>query len=113
MKTLFKLVVALLVLNASVRGALAMWQYYQFKDAAQQVVLFGQRAEPEEIQANIVARATELERAGETRRHQGQPGRHAHDCRGLVRPAGAVLPELPVSGEVHVPRGRGLARRAR
>jgi hypothetical protein len=37
-----------------------MWQYYQFKDAAQQVVLFGQRADPEEIRANIVAKATEL-----------------------------------------------------
>jgi hypothetical protein len=60
MKTLFKLVIAILVLNAAVRGALAMWQFYQFKDAAQQVVLFGQRADPEEIQANIVARATEL-----------------------------------------------------
>jgi hypothetical protein len=60
MKTLFKLVIAILVLNGAVRGALAMWQYYQFKDAAQQVVLFGQRSEPEEIQANIVARATEL-----------------------------------------------------
>ena len=51
MKTLFKLVIAILVLNASVRGGLAMWQYYQFKDGAQQVVLFGQRADPEEIQA--------------------------------------------------------------
>ena len=60
MKTLFKLVVAILVLNAAVRGGLAMWQYYQFKDAAQQVVLFGQRADPEEIQADIVAKATEL-----------------------------------------------------
>jgi hypothetical protein len=60
MKTLFKLVIAILLLNAAVRGGLAMWQYYQFKDAAQQVVLFGQRADPEDIQANIVARATEL-----------------------------------------------------
>jgi hypothetical protein len=60
MKTLFKLVIAILVLNAAVRGGLATWQYYQFKDAAQQVVLFGQRADPEDIQANIVARATEL-----------------------------------------------------
>jgi hypothetical protein len=60
MKTLFKLVVAVLVLNASVRGALAMWQYYEFKDAAHQVVLFGQRADPEEIQANILAKASEM-----------------------------------------------------
>ena len=60
MKTLFKLVIAILVLNAAIRGALAMWQYYQFKDAAQQVVLFGQRADPDEITANIVARAMAL-----------------------------------------------------
>jgi len=60
MKTLFKLVIAILVLNAAVRGALATWEYYEFKDAAQQVVLFGQRADPEEIQAGIVAKATEL-----------------------------------------------------
>jgi hypothetical protein len=60
MKTLVKLAVAILVLNAAVRGGLAMWQYYQFKDAAQQVVLFGQQADPEEIQAGIVARATEF-----------------------------------------------------
>ena len=60
MKTLFKLVIAILVLNAAFRGGLATWKYYEFKDAAQQVVLFGQRADPEEIQANIVARATEM-----------------------------------------------------
>lgn len=60
MKTLLKLVIAVLVLNASVRGALAMWQYYQFKDGAQQVVLFGQQADPEVLQANILARATAL-----------------------------------------------------
>ena len=60
MKTLFKLLVAIIVLNAAVRGALAMWEFYQFKDAAQQVVLFGQRAQPEEIQANILAKATQM-----------------------------------------------------
>ena len=61
MKTLFKLVIAILLLNAAIRGGMAMWQYYQFKDAAQQVVLFGQRSDPEEIQANIVARASALD----------------------------------------------------
>ena len=60
MKTLFKLVIAILVLNASVRG-LAMWQYHQFKDAAQQVVLFGQRSDLEELQASILAKATALD----------------------------------------------------
>jgi hypothetical protein len=60
MKTLFKLVVALLVLNAAARGAWSMWSYSQFKEAAQQVVLFGQKATPEELQSSILARATEL-----------------------------------------------------
>lgn len=60
MKTLLKLVIAVLVLNAAVRGALAMWEYYEFKDAAQQVVLFGQRSEPEEIRASIVAKGNEM-----------------------------------------------------
>ena len=61
-----------------------MWQYYQFKDAAQQVVLFGQRADFEEIQANILAKATELRRADEARRRQSQPRRPA-DGRRRVR----------------------------
>src|SRR5262245_45970608 len=60
MKTLFKLVVALLILNAAARGAWCMWTYYQFKDTAQQLVLFGQKATPEELQGSILARATEL-----------------------------------------------------
>ena len=89
MKTLFKLAVAILVLNAAIRGALAMWQYYQFKDAAQQVVLFGQRADPDEITANIVARAMALSvplrpedvkvSRDTTRTHRTDPGVHPTD----------------------------------
>ena len=112
MKTLFKLVVALLVLNASVRGAMAMWQYYQFKDAAQQVVLFGQRADFEEIQANIVARATELDvpiRPDDVKISRDGTRTIAE---GSYVQSVPVLSELPVPGEIHVPRGRGLARRA-
>jgi hypothetical protein len=60
MKTVFKVLVAALVLNASVRGAWAMWQYSQLKDAAQQIVMFGQRASTDELQAGIVSKATEL-----------------------------------------------------
>jgi hypothetical protein len=60
MKTLFKLVVALLVLNASARGAMAMWSHYQFKDATQQIVLLNQRATTDELRTAILAKATEL-----------------------------------------------------
>ena len=104
MKTLFKLVVAILVLNAAVRGGLAMWQYYQFKDAAQQVVLFGQRADPEEIQANIVAKATEL--SVPVRPDDVKVSRDGQrtDRAGLLHPARGLLSELSLAGEVHVRR---------
>ena len=101
MKTLFKLVVAILVLNAAVRGGLAMWKYYQFKDAAQQVVLFGQRADPEEIQANIVAKA---QCAGQARRRQSEPRQPAHDRAGLLHSARGLLSKLSLAGEIHVRR---------
>jgi hypothetical protein len=61
MKTLFKVVIAVLVLNASARGAWSMWTYYQFKDAAQQIVLFGHRSTPQELHDGILAKAEELQ----------------------------------------------------
>ena len=61
MKTLFKVVVAVLVLNACARGAWSVWTYLQFKDAAQQIVLLGGRATPEDLHAGILAKAEELQ----------------------------------------------------
>jgi|RhiMetdeSRZDD1v2_1073273.scaffolds.fasta_scaffold68716_3 hypothetical protein len=60
MKTLLKLVVTLLVLNATARGAWAAYNYYQLKDAAQQLVTFSQKATSEQLQQEIVAKAEEL-----------------------------------------------------
>jgi hypothetical protein len=60
MKTLFKLVIALLVLNAAARGAWSMWTYSQFKEATQQLVLFGQKSTPEELESGILAKASEF-----------------------------------------------------
>jgi hypothetical protein len=60
MKTILKLVVAAIIINASVRGGFAAVRYYQFKEAAQQAVLFGAANTTTDIQQLIVSRAKEL-----------------------------------------------------
>ncbi len=61
MKTLIKLVIAAIVLNALVRTGLAASSYYQFKDATQQVIVFGTRLRIDELHREIMTRAGELE----------------------------------------------------
>lgn len=60
MKTILKLLLAAIVINASVRGGMAAAGYFRFKDAAQQAVLFGSDSTPEEIQQLIIERAQAL-----------------------------------------------------
>jgi hypothetical protein len=60
MKTLLKLLVAAAIVNATVRASLAAWSYYQFKDAAQQTILFGSQSTPSELHESIVRRGGEL-----------------------------------------------------
>lgn len=61
MKATVKLVVAALILHATVRVGWASWNYYQLKDAAQQAVTFGGQAPPEDIRVRILDVAAELE----------------------------------------------------
>jgi len=60
MRTVLKLVIALALLNAVVRGADASWNYYQLKDAAQRAVLFGAQSTSAQIHAQIMATAADL-----------------------------------------------------
>lgn len=60
MKTLIKVLIVLVVLNACVRGGAAAKRYFQLKQAAQDAVLFGANATPEEIQSQILKKAAEL-----------------------------------------------------
>jgi hypothetical protein len=60
MKTLIKVLAAIVVLNAAARGGAAAMHYYQLKQAAQDAVLFGADATPEQIQSQILKKATEL-----------------------------------------------------
>ena len=61
MKTILKLLIAAVVINATVRAAGAAWSYYEFRDAAEQTVIFGYGATTGQIQGQIVRRGQELE----------------------------------------------------
>jgi hypothetical protein len=60
-KTIIKLLIAAAVLNAAVRGGMAASTYYQFKDRTEQLVIFGAKASPNELQNQILETAAALE----------------------------------------------------
>jgi hypothetical protein len=61
MKTLLKVVIALALLNAVVRGGDVLWNYYQFKDAAARALLFGAKSTSQQLHMQIVETAMELQ----------------------------------------------------
>ena len=61
MKAIIKLVIALALLNAAARGAMAAWTYYQFKDRTEQLVIFGSRTSTAQLHNQIVEMAAELD----------------------------------------------------
>lgn len=61
MKTIVKLVITFAIIHAAFRAGDAAWNFYQLKDAAQQTVVFGGSATDNELQAQILKRAEELE----------------------------------------------------
>ena len=60
MKTILKLMIAAVAINAAVHGGLAAKHYYEFKQAAQEAVLFGADTPVTDIHDVIVARARAL-----------------------------------------------------
>lgn len=60
MKTLIKLLIAAVILHAVYRAGVSAVAYYELKDAAQQLLIFGSDATPDQIHASILAKAEEL-----------------------------------------------------
>lgn len=60
MKTILKLAIALAIINAAFHGGEAAWRYYQFKDATQQLIIFGSQEHTNELHNRIVEKAAEL-----------------------------------------------------
>jgi hypothetical protein len=61
MKTIVKLVLTVIIINAAFRAGDAAWSFYALKDAAQQAVIFGAGSTTDHLQEQIVKRAGELE----------------------------------------------------
>ena len=60
-KTAIKLLIALAIVNAAVRAGMAAWSYYQLRDQAQQLIVFGTGVSTAELSADILVKAMELE----------------------------------------------------
>ena len=60
MKTLLKLLIAAVILHAVYRAGVSAVTYYQLKDAAQQLLIFGAQASPDQLQQGILTKAEEL-----------------------------------------------------
>ena len=61
MKTIIKALVAIALINALARGAMAQWNYYQLKDDAQQLITFGADSSTDQIESEILQKAQELD----------------------------------------------------
>jgi hypothetical protein len=61
LKTIIKILIAVALLNAAVRGGMAALTYYQFRDKTEQLVIFGADTPPEQLHEQILETATELE----------------------------------------------------
>lgn len=61
MKTIIKLVVMLIVLNAVFRSGQAALSYYRLKDASQQLLQFGGQLPTAQLQNDILRKAWELD----------------------------------------------------
>jgi len=57
MKTLIKLIIAAVVVNAAYRGGSTYLKYYQFKDETQQMILFGQAEQVGDLAKQILGEA--------------------------------------------------------
>lgn len=61
MKTVIKLLIAALVINAAVRAGSAWWTFYQFEDETQETIRFAGNESEDTLEMRILARAQERE----------------------------------------------------
>ena len=60
MKTVLKVAIAVVILNAAVSGGDSAWRYYQLKDAAGRALLFGSSSTSQQLHTQIMESAMEL-----------------------------------------------------
>ncbi len=54
MRTIIKLLLAVLVINAAYRVGIVYWDHYQFEDAVQQLAQFSERASEQDIKQQVL-----------------------------------------------------------
>jgi hypothetical protein len=59
-KTIIKLVIAIVIANAAIRVGLVAAKYYQLKDQTQELLTFSANATPNELQNQLIAKAEAL-----------------------------------------------------
>lgn len=59
MKTVIKLLVAALIVNATARLGMSAWMQYQFRDSVQELVLFGSTETPAQLKQEIMEEAAD------------------------------------------------------
>lgn len=60
MKLVVKLLIALALVNAAARAGATAWSYYQLKDEASRLILFGAHVPTAELSSQILDKAVEL-----------------------------------------------------
>ena len=60
-KTIIKLLIVLVILNATFRVGLVTWNYYQLRDEAQQQLVFGSSTPTTVLHERILQRAADLD----------------------------------------------------
>jgi hypothetical protein len=61
MRTIVSFAIVIAVLNATVRGGTAYWKYYQFRDAAEQIAIFGAKTDTVQLHSQVMDKAGKLE----------------------------------------------------
>ena len=59
-KTIFKLLIVVIILNGLFRTAMVAWDYFQLRDEAEQLIIFGSQSSTEVLHGRIMAKAQEL-----------------------------------------------------
>jgi hypothetical protein len=59
-KTVFKIAIALAIINAAFHAGDAYWRYYQLEDAVEQLITFGSQEHTNELHTRMVQKAEEL-----------------------------------------------------
>ena len=60
MKTIIKLLIGAALLNATARSGMAAWSFYQFKDASEQIAIFGGNRPESALHEQVMETAVRL-----------------------------------------------------